>query len=330
MPVGIVGIGRNGESRFLRTAAGAHRLHLGVLLRDKGRGREFAKLHLCLDAKQSRATTNERRTGGHAHIAGLEILDNLVFLAFIGKLQVLVVKLKGGIGIVSHVEFHLVAHRGCYGGLDLLLEVEISFFTRRDREGGIIGFVHFHAHVDCSRPLGFQLHAARAEDGIERPEAKLHVEKIEGRLLAGRVGSHGIFLPVILYHRLAQGRVVVLVAVEQEGGDHIVVAYLGVHHIHPRCRVILDSGGDIVGVLQVGGLLHKPEVAVVVSHLVGYWLTELDRVFRRFLLVYTHWRDRWRSDLRLELGILCKALDSACKTHEHHAEQGEDMYVFSK
>ena len=112
------------------------------------------------DTKERGATLDERRPGGHAHITCLDILDNLVLFPFVGEFEILGVKFKCGIGVVAHVEFHLVAHRGCDSGLDFLVEVEIGVATRVHRQRGVVGFVGFDTHVERNRAVGLELKSA--------------------------------------------------------------------------------------------------------------------------------------------------------------------------
>ena len=64
------------------------------------------------------------RSGGHADVARLNALDYLILLTLIIKFQILGVEVKGRVGVVGHVELHLVAHRGGNRSLYLLVKVE--------------------------------------------------------------------------------------------------------------------------------------------------------------------------------------------------------------
>ena len=95
-------------------------------MRHQGCCRQFTELQLGLDTEQGGTTANKRRTSRHAHITSLDILDDLVLLAFIGEFEVLAVEIKGGSGIVRHIEAHLITHRSGDSGLNLLVKVKIG------------------------------------------------------------------------------------------------------------------------------------------------------------------------------------------------------------
>ena len=69
---------------------------------------------------------DERRTGSHAHITGLDVLDDFIFLAFIGQFEVLGVEIKCRAGVIGHVEAHLITHSGSDIGLNLLFKVKVG------------------------------------------------------------------------------------------------------------------------------------------------------------------------------------------------------------
>ena len=81
----VILVGLDVEIVGLRTASGAHSLRFAVLLRYQSRGREFTKLQLSFHTKQGSTTMNERRSGCHTHVTGLDVLDDLVFLTLVSQ-----------------------------------------------------------------------------------------------------------------------------------------------------------------------------------------------------------------------------------------------------
>ena len=275
----VVGIGPNLEGGRLGTAAGVDRLRLRLLLRNQGRGGELAELHGGLDTEEGRAASYERRPGSHAHVTGLDVLDDFVLLALVLQLEVLGVEVEGSIGVVVHVERHLVAHLGGDRCLYLFVEIEVGLFTRTHRQGRVVELVVLQAHIQLDRALGGQLHAAGAEDLLEGPERKVHVEEVELRLaVLGKV--LGIALAVILLHRLAQRVLVVLVGREHEGGSDIDTGHPRVNHIAVSLGVILHLGLQVRRVLQVHGSLLV-NLVVRLGHRFGHGETHLYRVGSR-------------------------------------------------
>ena len=133
MSVLVIFVGCDIKVGSLCSTTCVHSLRLRVLLRHKRCCGESPKLQLCFNTKQCRSTSNECGTSSHANITSLNILDYFIFFALIGKLKVFVIKLKGGISVVSHVKLHLVAYRCRYCGLYFLIKVEIGLTLSRDR-----------------------------------------------------------------------------------------------------------------------------------------------------------------------------------------------------
>ena len=127
----VVFVGLDVEFVGLRTALGVHCLGFTVLLRNQSCGGEFTELQLGLHTEQGSATMNQGRSGSHAHITGLDVLDDFVFLALVGQFQVLAVEIKGSSRIIGHVKAHLVAHRSRDIGLNLLLKVKVGLAALR-------------------------------------------------------------------------------------------------------------------------------------------------------------------------------------------------------
>ena len=275
----VVGIGPNLERCGLGSTAGIDGLRLGLLLRDKGRGGELAELHGGLDTEQGRAASYERRPGGHAHVTGLDVLDNFVLLALVLQFEVLGVEVESGIGIVVHVERHLVAHLGRDRGLYLFVKVEIGFLTGAHRQGRVVELVVFQPHVQLDGALGSELHTTGTKDLFEGPEREVHIEEVELRLVFfGKI--LGIALPVILLHRLAQRIVVVLFGREHEGRSHIDTGHPGMNHVTVGLGVILHLGFEVRGVLQVDRSLLV-DFVIRLGHRFGYRETHGNGVGRR-------------------------------------------------
>ena len=147
----IILVHRDAEFSGLWTATTAHGLWLTLLLWDECRCLQFAELQLGLDTEQCRTTVYQRRTRGHAHVTGLDVLDNLIFLALISKFKILAVEVKCRSRIVGHVELHLVPDSGWHIGLDLLIKVKISLATLWDRQRRVVSRIGLDAHVDDHR-----------------------------------------------------------------------------------------------------------------------------------------------------------------------------------
>ena len=282
---------------------------------------QLAELQLRLDTKQSRTTPNERRTSGHAHITRLKVLDDLIFLSLVSEFQVLVVKLKCRIGVVSHVELHLVAHRSGYRSLNLLVKVKVGLSTGRHHECRVVGLVALDAHVDGHRALCLELHTSRTEHRLKRAQPKLHIKEVK-RLILLLLSCFRILLTVILLHRLPQGNILILLRSEQEWSHDIVVTNLGVYHIMTCFIVIFGCRSDVAGVLQVGGTLHKLQVFVTLRQLVVHIKTQVHRILGPAVCHAVGARGRWRRFWIFGFSVLSsryRTTQQSCTQCEQHS-----------
>ena len=258
MAVGVVLVGLHAEGRGLHAAGGADGLGFGVLLAEQGGEGELAELELCLDAEQRGGAPDEGRAGGHGHVAGLEGLDDLVLLAFVRELEVLAVEIEGGVGVVGHVELHLVAYGGRDVGLYLLVEVEVCLAARGEGEGGIVGLVGLDSHAELHAALRGEADSAGAEDFLQRAQGEVHVEDVE-RLLVLFLEGLGVALPEVLHHALPEAEPVVVARGELHGRDGHLVADACVEVVHARGGVVYHLVVHVLGVAEVGGVLSADE-----------------------------------------------------------------------
>ena len=327
----VVIIGGNIERGGLCATFGVHRLSLWILLRNKRCGSQFAKLKFGFDTEQCGTTTNQRWSSGHAHITSFQILDNFVFLAFVSKFQVLIVEIKCRICVIRHIELHLITHRCCDGGLNLLIEIKVSFSTSRNRKRRVIGLVALHTHIDVERTSGFQLHTTRTEHRFQWSKTKLHIQEVE-RLVFLLFNGFGIFLAIILLHRLTESDVVVFVGRKKEWRNDVVVTNLCAHHIMPSFGVELGGGGDVWRCLQIGGRLHKLEIIVRIRQFILHTVREVKRILRRLVhtLIGSHC-GRWSKLLFWSSGLgLRNHIATNCERDAQHARNYEKWYFFKQ
>ena len=186
---------------------------------------------------------NQRRAGGHAHITGLNILDDFVLLTLVSQLEVLAVKIKGGSRVVRHVELHLVANRCHDIGLNLLLKVEVGFTTLGQGKRRVIGDIGLHTHIDNHRTGGLEFQST-AEYPFQSTHTELHIQEIEGISILV-LCVLGILLPVVLHHRPSEIRVAVFIRRHDIRSDNVIVTQLGVNHIATGLRVKFNLRGDV-------------------------------------------------------------------------------------
>ena len=263
--VGVILVGAYLELCRLHSALRGDGLGLGVLLRDEAGDGQLAELELGLHAEEGRTAAYEARPGGHAYVAGLYVLDYFVFLPLVGELEVLGVEVERGVGVVGHVELHLVAHRGVDVGLDFLVEVEESLAAVAQREGGIVGLVALYAERELRRTGGGETHAAGAEHLVQRAQGEVHVQDVEGLLLLLLVAL-GVAPAEVTVHLLAVDHGVVLLRGHEVRGHNLAVADLCADYVHAEPRVVFGGGLDVLGRLEVRGVFLAGIVLVIARY----------------------------------------------------------------
>ena len=146
MAVGIIIVDLDIIFGALHATLCADGLGLRVLLRHESGESQFAELQFSLHAEESRTAADQARSGGHADITGLDILDDFILLAFILEFKVLRVKREGSVGVIAHIELHLIADGGIDSGLYLLVEVEIGLASIALGESRVVGEIALDAH----------------------------------------------------------------------------------------------------------------------------------------------------------------------------------------
>ena len=218
-------------------ALGADGLGRRLLFGQQGRDVEFAELEARLDAEEGRSARDERVAGRHRHIAGLEILDDVILLTAECQFEFVGIEVERGFGIVVEVKTHLGAHLGIHVELDVLFEIHRELVAGAFRERGIVNLVAFHAQRDGGRALGLDAQAALAEDFFGRTQRELHVEEVEFAagapfllgLLVGfavefaEIGGTYRAFGIIHILRTRHGDAVVQILVADAGVDHVAV-----------------------------------------------------------------------------------------------------------
>ena len=258
----VVFVGIDAESGLLCAALCVDGLRFAVLLRHKRRYGQFAELQLGFHTEKRRATFDERRPGGHRHVARLDAFDDFIFFAFILKFEVLGVEIEGCIGVVRHVEFQLIAHRRIDSCLNFLVEVEVGFATCACRECRVVGLVRLYAHLHLYATLRLELHPTRSEHLFQRSERELHVENIK-LVFALILVEFGILLAIVFHHRLANFFAVVFVSREDKRRNYFALADACSHDVAPGRRVVYRLRLDVRRVAQVDRILFVREHLVV-------------------------------------------------------------------
>ena len=158
----------------------------------------------------------------------------------------------------------------------------------------VVGRVALDTHIDDDRASGLQLDTTRAEDGLQRSHAELHIQEVE-RITVLVLGTLGILLTIVFHHRTPEVIVAILVGTHDERGDNIIVAQAGVYHIAACLRIKLDNRRDVGGILQVGGIFAEALHIVIGARCGG--LDIVVQVQRGSLLLLSRWArvgGRWR------------------------------------
>ena len=220
----------------LRAAFGTYGFCFRFLLRSHCRNTEFAKLQVSFYPEKSCASTDERTIELHAHITGLYVFDNIVFLAFVSQFHHLLVEFERRFGVVIHSEVHFVAHRAVYVHLNFHIELWYKVRSLTFGKCRVFHTVVLHAQNNFRRALRFNLHTTRAKNFIGRTDIEFHVGHRKLIFVIDR--SRGVFFfPVILNFLFGRKFFVLFAGHHKRSGD-----------FHASCVGFeyIISGGGIV------------------------------------------------------------------------------------
>ena len=188
-------------------------------------------------------------------------MDDIVFLAFVVEFDILLVEGERGLGVVAHVEVHLLAYFALDARLDLLVEIEDVIVPRTLCQGRVLDVLVLESEEQLRRTLHLQLHTAGTEELICRTDIELHVRDIEFLLVVMLHFAH--FLLPVLVHDLPLGVFVVLVLCEHVRCRDVRVADTGMDDVRAGLRLVLHGRRDVIRVLQVHRTVRLRQLAVV-------------------------------------------------------------------
>ena len=249
----------NLEFGGLRAALGRHVRCLALFLREDGREGEASELHVGLDAEEALAALYQRAGQGPRYVAGLDVLQNVVFGAGVVEFH-LVLEVEGGFGVVVDAQLHALAYLGVEVHLDGLVKVEAGGLAHPLLHGRVVDFGPLHSYLQ--RGFALQLHA----DGVAAKDAGKQVAVdlplgVEQRVVVGLVvgaeacgGRCRALLSVpVVDHRLPDGVVLILFERHRVGHPDVHAAYASVEGHSVGQRVVFDAVFHVAGLLQVHG-----------------------------------------------------------------------------
>ena len=242
------------EGVGLRASAHLHVAPLALLLAEDRRGGEPAEAQFGLEAEEALAALDQCTVQGQAHVAGLDLLDDLVLVPGVVQLH-LVLEVEGGLGVVVGVDLELLPDVAHQVQLDPLVEVEGGDPPLVHRDPRVVGARGVDPEDDLGRPLWTDVDRVPAEDPVEglAPHLDLGDQPLHAGLgillhTLQPVGLHGPF------------QIVLEVLVQGHGHRRAVIeaaAHAAVQDVLARVGVVDPLVRDVVRVLEVdtpGGL----------------------------------------------------------------------------
>ena len=227
-----------------------------LLLRSYKLQFQSAELQVGTQSEQRRGSLHQRRVGGERHVASLNELNNLVFLALILQLHVLGVEVERSVGVVVEVHVHLVAHTSVDVDIYLLIKVHGRGLAVADGKRRIVDVLHRGSELQLGCTLCTYAHTAGTEYLLSRTQVEVHVAEVELLLAFGL-----IYLVVLLAeevaHKLALAPLHILLSGHHHGSSNVRSANLLTDYILAKRVVVLHLLLHIVGALQVGGALME-------------------------------------------------------------------------
>ena len=240
------------EGCQLRAALAGDALRGGVLLRQHGLQLQLAELHVGAHAEEAGGSLDQRVVRREGDVAGLDELDDFVFLALVAQLQVLGVEVEGGIGVVVQRHVHLVAYLAGDVEVDFLVEIDRLGVTVALGQRRVVDVLEVGTELQLCGTLGLDAHTARAEYLLGGADVEVHVGKVEF-LLAFVRHVLGILLAEELVHLAALAPLVILFGGHQHRGIQVAVTNLRANDVHAGRVVVLYLLLDILGEVQVEG-----------------------------------------------------------------------------
>ena len=242
------------ERRELLAALRRHRFRRRLLLRGYELQLELAELQVGAQTEERGSSAYERRVGGERHVACLDELHYLVFLAVVLQLEALRVEVERSVGVVVEVHVHLVAHASVKTHVYLLVEVHRGGLAVAHGQRRVVDALHRGAELQLGCSLRLDAHTAWTEYLLSRSEVEVHVGEVK-LLLALSLVDLVVLLAEELVHHAALAPLAILVLRHHERGVDVRVGYLRTDDVSVERVVVHHVLLQVVGTLQVGSIL---------------------------------------------------------------------------
>ena len=238
------------EGRHLCAALRRYALRRRVLTRNGGLQFQFAELHVGTYTEQTGGALYQRVVAGEGDVTSLDELDDFVLLAVIVQLQVLRVKVEGGVGVVVQRHVYLVAYLTRYVQIDFLVEVDGGRLAVTLWQRGVVDVLQCGTQLQFGRSLRFDANTARTEYLLCRTQVEVHIGKRElllalrGNILSLLLAEEGLALAAFT-------PLVILLGSHQDGGVQIRVANLRTDAVVAQRVVVFHLLLDVLGQTKV-------------------------------------------------------------------------------
>ena len=279
MAVFIIVVNGNLVLGCLCASFGAYCLAFRILLRNDGLYFQFAELQIGFDAEQGLASRNQRTVQRHADITGFNVLDDIIFLAFVCKFHGLLVKIERGFGVVVHVEIHLVADFAVYIELYFFIKVKNIVFPGFLSQCRVVYVIMVEPELQFCGALRFQAYASRPENLVGWPDVEFHVRDVELFFVIPFAGIV-FFFPVILYG-FAGGVIPVFAFRHHKRCGNVILTDPRMDDVVACCRVIFNDSVYVFRILQVE---RVGQIQILVRVLFELFYTDRKRIGNSFII----------------------------------------------
>ena len=228
MAVGLIVGGAELEGVCLAAALARDAGAGTLLLADHCLHLQLAELEVGAQTEEAADAWHQAHIAGERHVASLDEFHNFVFLSVVLQLHVLLVEVKGSLGVIVQVQINLVAHLAVHREIDFLVEVKAERLSAAGGQSWVVHPLHVGTHFQFGTSLSLQLHAARSENLLGRTQVEVHVGEVE-LVLSFVLECLAVSHAVVALHALLEAPCLVFLGRHQYGGVKIACGHAQCH-----------------------------------------------------------------------------------------------------
>ena len=199
---------------------------------------------------------NQRVVRREVHITCIQLLHNLILLAFIAQFQFLSIVNERSVRSIAEIEVHLVTHTGSHMQVHRLVEIEVRGLSVAFRNGWVVRKLIVESRLQSCTSARTDSHTTRTEYLLSRTKVEVHVREVEllfALMNEQRVVTH---LEIVVQQLTRVPRGILLRRHQGRCAEEIITQFR-THLVHSALLVILTHIVlQVLRVNQVERRLH--------------------------------------------------------------------------